>query len=556
MGLPGQGEPGWRPPAREPAEGRRGGVRRAVRRAGDAFGDFWFTRSLGARRLIAGGAAALVAIVLALLLLGGGSPPDDAEELVPADAFIYAHLHTDEGSAQFQQAVRLGGRLQRLPELLQALTDTLRPSTPSPVSLADDVRPWLGGELAVAVLPEGGGGRVALLESKDDAAARKFAEEAEAGGILASELVDGFLVLGLKDAVDAVAATARGGESLADAPAAQAAREDLPGERVADLYISPAGGRFLRERSPRLASQLDTFLDLPASEGAAGALVARDGGLELKLVSNLNPARQRDRPSFFRSFPPFGPKLDDEPSAGAVAYLGLGSPDASLRSLLATARAAAPALARSFQDFARQLRRDARINLARDVLPLLSGETAVFVEPSAEVPVVTLVVDGVDEKRAGRALAGISGSLVRAARRNRLAEGAQPRIEETRSDGVPLRSIRLSSTVNLAYAIFDGKLVVATDPAGIGQVQRGETHLNRTAVFQRATSPLPDNVSAVLFLNLGQAFRLAEPAGLAEDPVYASFSEDIRKLGGLGVGVNSDADSLRTVAFLTIEEGK
>jgi hypothetical protein len=107
--------------------------------------------------------------------------------------------------------------------------------------------------------------------------------------------------------------------------------------------------------------------------------------------------------------------------------------------------------------------------------------------------------------------------------------------------------------VNLSFAVFDGKLVASTDPAGIQQVKASGANLTSTALWKRATSALPDNVAAVLFLNLDQVLRLAEQAGLAEDPVYASFSEDIRKLGALALGVNSDEDSLRTRMFLTID---
>ena len=40
-----------------------------------------------------------------------------------------------------------------------------------------------------------------------------------------------------------------------------------------------------------------------------------------------------------------------------------------------------------------------------------------------------------------------------------------PRFEETEIDGIPVRSVQASPTVNLSYAVFDDKLVVSTAPA-------------------------------------------------------------------------------------------
>ena len=63
-----------------------------------------------------------------------------------------------------------------------------------------------------------------------------------------------------------------------------------------------------------------------------------------------------------------------------------------------------------------------------------------------------------------------------------------PRFEEQEIDGVPVRSVQASPTVNLSYAVFDGKLVISTDPAGIEQGVLDDGGLQESEPFERATN--------------------------------------------------------------------
>jgi hypothetical protein len=128
-----------------------------------------------------------------------------------------------------------------------------------------------------------------------------------------------------------------------------------------------------------------------------------------------------------------------------------------------------------------------------------------------------------------------------------------PAFSEQEVEGVQVRSLQVSPTINLSYAIFDGKLVLSTDPAGIAQVRAGEQPLADSKTFQRATSDLPGELSALVFLNLDELLSLAEQAGLAEDPLYASFRDDITKLQSLGLAVSGDEESISSELFLAIE---
>jgi hypothetical protein len=121
-------------------------------------------------------------------------------------------------------------------------------------------------------------------------------------------------------------------------------------------------------------------------------------------------------------------------------------------------------------------------------------------------------------------------------------------------DGVTVHSVQASPNVDLSYAIFDGKLVISTQPQGISQVRSSGDNLAGTSAYENATDRLPDEVSALVFLNLDEVLGLAQLAGLAENPLYASLSEDISRVGSLGLAVRGSEDELQSELFLAIHD--
>jgi hypothetical protein len=117
-----------------------------------------------------------------------------------------------------------------------------------------------------------------------------------------------------------------------------------------------------------------------------------------------------------------------------------------------------------------------------------------------------------------------------------------------------VHSVQVSPTIELSYAIFDGKLVVSTRPEGISQVRSSGDNLAGTSAYEDATDQLPDQVSALVFLNLDEVLGLAQQAGLAENPLYASLSEDISRIGSLGLAVRGSDDELQSELFLAIHD--
>jgi hypothetical protein len=473
------------------------------------------------------------------------------------------------------------------------------------IDYARDVRPWLGGEAAVALIPGAGDDveQALMLEIGDENGAESFTGElvgrrtesrdyAEVPVTTQRDLstaeVEGFLVIGPTEAVHAVIdSQGPEGRSLDDSEPAEEVADELPDDSLVTAFVSEQGAADLFRAGAPLGS-LEAFVSSDATTGAGAALVVGDDGVEIESHSALDPERLESSPGFFSAFAPFDPSLGDELSPGALVYLGLGDPEKSIEALLAQASAETPGLTKGFEKFAEEVRKDGDVNIEREVLPLLGGEVAIGVEPPPKggdgnasnedeeppegiapggpaplpaepgelsftgVPYVVFVADDVDEDQARKTLADLQVPIAEALDPG---EGGQaPVFEGTDIEGIQARSLRISPTVNLTYAIFDEKLVVATDPAGIEQVKAGEESLTDSDAYEQATEGFGDGLSAALYLNVGDLIALAERQGLAEDPAYALFADEVRRLRAMGLAVERDDEGIDGRLRLTVEQ--
>jgi Protein of unknown function (DUF3352) len=603
--------PGWMPPRPRPAP-----VREALGRGASAVGRLWSGIDIYVRRRLAI-VAAVVAAVLAFVLLAvpalpcqypGGdvcAPPDDAAELVPSDALAYVHFDADPSSRQYRLAA---DDVARIPNLSGQLIDRLLAGLPaiggSATRFDDAVRPWLGDEAGLALLPAGGAPQeVELLAVADIDAARRYQRSFEGAGArtvtyrgvettvgrgrVASAIVRGFLAIGTSTGIRAVVDTAtgaRGAVALADSPAA-AIRGALPTERVADAYLSPAGTRALAGRPTGLLSTLAPFFAPGATKGVAIGLVAADGSLELRIRSTLEVTRARARPGFFAAFAPFEQTLAGSLPADTLAYLGIGQPGRAISSLVRQAATEEPGLARAISALLGRVQAGGGPAVRQDLLPALGSEGALALEPgpaapankrrpgaakpsrsaplpglggaanpraaSPGAPYILYLGAGIDPKAARPALARLQTPIAHA-----LAPGATPAGFTTRRiAGVTAQSLASSTGLGLTYAIVGDRLVVATNPAGVASVVRGEGGLAGTSAYRQATAGLPSSSSVIAYLDLRELVALGERAGLARSPAYAAFAGEIRRLEALAVSVTSRPDSLATDARLTLGSG-
>ena len=496
------------------------------------------------------------------------APDDRVSRLAAADALLYAHLSLDRDSHQYELSRDFA---EQFPDLglfvRQAIAGLPIPSGDT-VDVEKDVLGWADGDLALEELP--GPKRstdVALLvgvgdrDGADQFVARiapagkpKPGEQSglqlsEYGRGFAAAYVDDELVVGDTAAVRATLDVATGkAPALGEAPAGDP-RDELPDVRFADVFVSAAGVHRLLGGHSSAASQLDTFVDYGATEGFAASATARDDGIEVNLISSLDQKLLKASPTVFAELPEFEPKLITEAGDRALGYVGVGELGPTVSGLIE--RTGAGGLSGSLRALAKSLRQEAKVDPLKDLLPALGGQAALVAEPTDGVPFASLIVDDVDEDRADAALAKLQGPLLRSLKGS--SPGAVPRFEDEDVGGVTVHSVQVSATVDLSYAVFDGKLVVSTDPAGIDAVRAEGEGLAGSGAYERATGELPDRVSALVFLNLDQLFGLAEQAGLAEDPLYASISDDISNLESLALAVTGDDTELHSELFLAID---
>lgn len=627
--LPGPPRIGRRPRLRSRPPGEPGPVQRFARRAaaavaavvrpiaavlgpiGGALGVAWsyvaeIGRELGLAVADAGGGAArawrgldvyirrrvvltgiVAAAVVAFLVFAvpalpcqypGGDvcpPPDDAAGLVPDDALAYVHLDTDPESEPYQDAA---GLLRQVPALsgqvVERLLDQLPAAGGSVTRFANDVRPWLGDELALALLPAAGRPQeIELLSVGDQKGAQEFQDKLEGpasatipyrgvdlvrgrGGV-ASAFVDGFLVIGTtagtETAID-VATGAQGAKPLAGSPAAEP-RESLPALRLADAYLSPAGAAAVAGRASGLLAPLAPFFAPRATDGVALALVADSNAFELTIRSDLDPKRASEHRGFFAAFPSFEPTLAERLPAGTLAYVGLGHPGRAVASLLEQASTEEPGLARGLSDLIERGRKAAGVPVRGDLLTALGTEGALALEPAAGpipgTPYVLYIGSGIDPERARAALARLETPLAKALGSS--SEAGHARFRTRQIAGVEAQTLEISPTVDLSYAIIGRDIVLATNPIGIAAVARGG--LASSDGYREATAGFSAPASLVTYLNVNGLVALAERAGLARDPAYRPFASDFHNLEQLAVSVTASPTELDTDGRLVVTPG-
>jgi hypothetical protein len=535
---------------------------------------FWGGLSRPARGWVAAALAALlvaaVAIVVALPRLpcsfpGGDTcpPSDDAEQLVPADALAYLHVNLDPDTDQYDQAAAIAGDL---PLISAQVVDRALAQVPGPagrpIDFERDLRPWFGGEAAVAVLGDRGAAElVDLLEVSDEQRAGEFADAIGGSSAMAEDYegveiavdrrgiataqVEGFLVMGTRNGVRAIvdAATGAGDATpLTDDERAIEVRDQLPDERIADVYLSADGVRRLISRSQGVIGLLAPLLAPSATRGAGAAVVATDGGLELAVRSALDPGRADSAPGFFGAFPRFQPTLTARLAPGTLGYIGIGEPRTAVAALAERASDAA-GVAAGLSDIVRDLRAAGSGKAFGELLTALGDEAALALEPRAgraraALPYLELIAGGVDERAARRALAAFSS---RSSKTRKLA-------------GVEAHSLRLSATIDVTYAVFDGIAAAAGDPDGIEALAAGHGGLDQSGLYERATADFDDRASLIGFVDIGGLVAVGERLGLGEDPVYATFAGEFRHLEALGLRVDYGDELLATDARLLVSE--
>lgn len=461
------------------------------------------------RLVLAAGFAAVVAVAAAGCggsgaVSGAGGAPGGGASVAPADAAAFVAVNTDLGSSRWQAVNDLLAKIPGSDTLLAGLRQSFEQQ--SKLSWANDVKPALGPELDVVVLPAATGGKpetVLLTQPSDraklDALLAKLGQTGAAQPLTAD--VNGWSAISeTRAALDAV-----GGASshLADSSVYQEAAGTLAGDALVTAYANGA-------EAQQLVSALGG--SLPSGHRqlvwAAADVVASSGGLR---VDGHVRAEGGTQPQ------PYASQLVHRIPSGALAVA-----DFQVSPQTGTPSSSSSPLGGALQS----------------LRSALGGETAVYVSPGAPLPALTLVTRSSDPQAVLDALQATLASLGSAA-----GQGT--------TGSLDLGS--LLGGLQLSHALVGQDLVVSTSQQALDAFRGGGRKLADDGTFQEATSAagMPDRTTGFVYVNLKDALPAVQGlASLAGASLPGGDLSALRTLTAYGSGTSGGSSSF--TAFLEV----
>ena len=468
-----------------------------------------------------------------LVSRGDAAPPDGTARLVPSEALLYVHASTSEARTQDASLQALAGRFSSL-----RLADLGMAFTPGAGTLdfERDVRPWLGEEAAVALLP-GAGDRpdpllLAAVRDSDKAVAmlRRVGARA-AGSHQGTQLLQlpprawaafagEYLVIGPEDAVRGAIDRAAGGglPALAGGRVYRRAAADREGAASVEVFATSAGLRRLLDGRSGLAGFLGRLVTSPQLEGFSARLAAEETGVRVTARVMRAPGAPR-RPAFESTLAERVP----DGTAGFVALPGM----AAAADLVSRAGGAA-----MLEGLREALPQAAGLELD-DVLEPLAGEAALSLTAGEGAPIFTLATRTRDEARTGAAMARLQGPVS-----DQLAGGAP--FAQREAAGARAFSLTVTPELQPSYAVARDRLVASTDPSGLGQLAKTRTPLTQDSTFEQVDPGEDARVEALGFFDPRQLLALGERTGL-QGLLSPAMRDDLRRISTAAAVVREDA---------------
>lgn len=465
----------------------------------------------------------LAVVALALPVAGCGDGPSAGAagaSVAPAGSQLFVSLDTSFDSASWEAGRSLLGKF---PDGSHAIESFLGDLGGQGIDFDQDVKPALGPETDLVVLDATGKGKVVGLTQPDDKA-KLDALLARSDEPLVSREIDGWVAFsdtaanldefenmrkdGTLDGVDAYQKVSGADDGIAQIYVAASAFGSTP---LAGLFGSDA---------PSLALSLDPQEDGIHIEGVASPASA----------------------DFFPD--EFSAELPGQVPAGAFVYAGASDLETQLGALRDTLAEVAP-------DFERDIGRaeaEIGVSLDEDVLPLFSGESALYMRPGFPIPEVTIVTQVDDEQGA---LAVLDKLAHEVSEYYGTAE-----LQATDIDGVQAKELAVNQFFSVFYAVFDGKLVITTSRQGIADLKSEGERLADDEGFKEATEAagMPDETTGFLYVDLDQAlptvFGLMGFGGQAPPD---SLQHNLEPLHSLVLYGERDGDVAKLSGLLSIQ---
>lgn len=456
-------------------------------------------------------AVALVGVGVGVALKASTTEPA-LDTLVPANTAVFAVVHV---SPSGQQRAALRDLIDRLPdaqrdkvgERVDSLLDDMVDG--SGLDYTKDVKPWLGGQVAVAVAePAAGGGEqsvVGLLAVKDESAARDALRRAsERDDASAYEVADGVAYLANEQAsIDALQADVAKG-ALASDDAYQRAAEGVGGEDT--LVLAWLNGEKLGAFAQGFAGNPLARGPIPGGFESTGALSLRatDAGLEVVgrfTVADGTSQTRKGKPELLESMP--------ANILGAMTLFDLGG---IVEAVLKSSGEQGSGPTESARAFVQQ---GLGLDLEKDLLPWLHGEFTVVVGgfTAGPIPDAGIVIDATDTAaldRTMRALALRAPGLGDAFGAEIVAE----------SGGLTVKLPDQGATLVVRR---EGRRLVIASSRAYAQtlLNAGAERLGADAVYRRVVGETGDGTAFALYVRVDRVVQLVE--------AFAGSSEGFRE---------------------------
>jgi hypothetical protein len=505
---------------------------------------FTLNRLLIAIVLIAG-----ILVVASLLRGDGSSHTDHAVTLVPTNALLYAHLEVHRDSSQWRDARRILDKLPSFARLSnQALGDLASGRTPQ--QLDAQLRPWLGDEAALALVPNGRrANSLILLKVGDLQRAKSFLAGAGTPKIalyrntqvriyktLAAAFIGDFLAIGRVANVHA-ALDARAGRSLADEAVFRDARKGIEVSGPLLFAYAPGDGvRRLLQQQKGLVGRLGDALARPALRATAAAVRFEGTGVRVSLA-NVEYAKLPGADTAAS----FAPQLPRSVPANAIAYYGVQGVQQLFERLQALSGGRTSGLTRVVDQLRTQLGPSGVRALVRALGPLNQREAALIVTPPDDAPVVSLVVGDTTRSEGGDVLIALQPLLSRVVQSTQ--GGTASSLVPGSEAGVDTLTLQINPDLSLTYAALGDRIVVSTDPTGVRQIATAEKTILSEGAFAPGMRGLLKKATSVVFLDLHRLSSLIERAGLGTTPEYRTIKPELVRIGAMSVITQSNGSS-------------
>lgn len=505
----------------------------------------------------------VVVLGAALLVLPAcGGKTDETKRaagITPADAMAFLSVNLDPSVDQKRNLLSIARRFPDARDEVQGEFEDARDGLlaelieDTGLDFARDVEPWLGNEVALAVLPPANGEGpqfVAMIESDDEEKAKAALDKAARDeDFTGSYRVLGDFVVVTEDADDARE------KAALDQIAAQAERDsgDLATSRAfTDVVDELAGDRLIlawvdTKKVLELAGDLDEgfgggglgpFRSLVDQATAVALDVhAEDAAVVLQAVAASEAGGEGATPELTRSLP-----------AGTLAAL-------TLFDVARGATEGLEAIAGFGTDVLADIEEQTGLDLQEDLLSWMGGELVLAVGPGPEgatVPSAALVVEPTDKARAEQAVDKIRQALS--------DQGFE--LDTLDVNGVIAYVVPepFTERVQPAMALFDDRFVLATNPDYLEDLADGAGA--KLADSDAYGDALPDgsgeNTTMQLVAMIDPIRETIERLLLDDPDDRADYEADVRPnlepLSAFGMVARQDGDFGRFTVKVTFDD--